>query len=178
MSRVTSYLKSVPEPFENFTQVYVSHMPYVLSYFQAYSIDSQQAEDLAQEVFIKVFLHREQLPDIKNIRGWLKVIARNTYVDFLRKDRLQTLPLDAVCYTSETPWLQEETMEESLAQSELQCEICRLFSDPLQRKILYGTICGIAPSELADMLHIPAGTVRSQLYRMRKKLKAELKDVS
>lgn len=47
---------------DQFVWIYLSYMPYVMSCFQTYSVDVQQAEDLTQEVFIKVFLHREQLP--------------------------------------------------------------------------------------------------------------------
>ena len=52
MSPVISRLESKPETLDNFTQIYVSYMPYVLSYFRTYPMDVQQAEDLTQEVFV------------------------------------------------------------------------------------------------------------------------------
>lgn len=100
MSPVISHLEPKPETLDIFTQIYVSYMPYVRSYFRAYPMDVQQAEDLTQEVFIKVFLHKEHLPGIMNISSWLKAIARNTYMDSLRRTRLQTVSLDAVFFCS------------------------------------------------------------------------------
>lgn len=176
MSPVISYLEPKPEILDNFTQIYVSYMPYVRSYFRAYPMDVQQAEDLTQEVFTKVFLHKEHLPGIMNISSWLKAIARNTYMDSLRRTRLQTVSLDAVFYAPEILRLQSETLDESLEYCELKCEIFQVFSDPLERQILYGTICGIPQAQIADMLNIPNGTLRSRLYRMRKKLKQILID--
>lgn len=159
---------------DQFVWIYLSYMPYVMFCFQTYSVDVQQAEDLTQEVFIKVFLHREQLPHIVNMAAWLKTIVRNIYVESLRQNHIQTISLEAICYAPEK--LQVEPLDAHIAYCELQYEILQIFSNPLERQILIGTIYGIPQEQIAKRLHMHAGTLRTRLYRMHQKLQAALMD--
>lgn len=159
---------------DQFVQIYLSYLPYVMSCFRTYSVDEQQIEDLTQEVFIKVFLHREQLPHVVNMAAWLKTIVRNTYVDSLRRNHLQTVSLGAACYAPEV--LQSESPDAHITYCELQDEILQMFSDPLEQQIIMGTIYGIPQKQIAKMLHMHAGTLRTRLYRMRQKLQTALMD--
>lgn len=47
--------------------------------------DSEKAEDLAQEVFIKIWQQRNRLADVVNINGYIYTVTRNLALDFLRK---------------------------------------------------------------------------------------------
>ncbi len=159
---------------DQFVQIYLSYMPYVMSCFRTYSVNEQQIEDLTQEVFIKVLLHWEQLTHVVNMTAWLKTIVRNTYVDSLRRNHLQTVSLGAACYRPGK--LQSESPDAHITYCELQDEILQMFSDPTERQILMGTIYGIPQKQIAKMLHMHAGTLRTRLYRMRQKLQAALMD--
>jgi DNA-directed RNA polymerase specialized sigma24 family protein len=46
--------------------------------------NSQHAKDIAQDTFIKVYLHRREIDPAKNIKTWIFTIATNTAYDFLR----------------------------------------------------------------------------------------------
>lgn len=54
-----------------------------------------QAGDIVQEVFLKIWEHREELKNIRNTDAWLTRIVRNKLIDFMRKasadDRLKQL---------------------------------------------------------------------------------------
>src|SRR5258708_34973539 len=57
----------------------------VYSYAMHYTHQEELAEELVQETFMKVWLHREELPQIERFEAWLFTICRNLSFNHLRK---------------------------------------------------------------------------------------------
>jgi len=58
-------------------------------------IDSlEEAEDLVQEVFVQALSHLNVLEAVDNLTGWLYTVAKNKVIDWYRKKRLPTVPID------------------------------------------------------------------------------------
>lgn len=128
------------------------------------------AENLAQETFIKAFKKISSLKDAKKVKSWFYAIARNVVMDFFRKSRngailMENGVLQNYLHAPETDY--QATAESLEMCRELEKVIARL--DPQDRiliKLLYYE--GFSYSEVAQLLSMNKNTVKSRLYRARK----------
>ena len=74
-----------------FEKVYLFYMPKMLNFFYFRTFDKHISEDLASEVFIKVFLNtRKNLFNNKSFNSWIFKTATNQLIDYLRKIKKET----------------------------------------------------------------------------------------
>ena len=137
-----------------------------------YLRDLSAAEDAAQETFIKAYDHIEPLlgGEIMNERAWLSRIAINTCKDMLRSSWMRHI--DRQRAIEELPLAAPPQHQENL---ELTEAILKL-PPKLKDIVLLHYYQGLGISEIAQMLHLPEGTISSRLSRGRKKLEAILKE--
>ncbi|QBK25898.1 RNA polymerase sigma factor [Ureibacillus thermophilus] len=133
----------------------------------------QTAEDMLQEVFIKVY---ERLPkyDQKGpFKSWLYRIAINHCIDELRKKRIQTEQMEeAIIQSNETP-------EVVLLQNEKSRELEKMLSTlPEEERIilLLRYTNDLSYAEISDALGISIMDVRNKLYRAKKKLRKNVQE--
>lgn len=119
--------------------------------------------DIVQEVFLKIWEHREELKSINNTDAWLTRIVKNKLVDFMRKasadDRLKaTLWREIGNSRNET----EEIIEAKESGILIQEAVDEL---PPQRKLVYqlNRESGLSYEQIADRLSISKHTVKNQL---------------
>src|SRR5688572_9668702 len=55
-----------------------------------------EAEDLAQETFLKVYNKLDSLKEPEKVKSWMFSIARNVTIDFFRKNKDKSIPLDNI----------------------------------------------------------------------------------
>ena len=151
--------------------------------------DRERAEDLSQETFVKVLnaLHSYR-PEYK-FSSWIFKIANNATIDHLRRKELDTLSLDGApdAVTSERQEgtsLQLADANESPLQElearELGGQIERAIAQlrPEYRScILLRHVEGRAYEEIAEMLDLPLGTVKTYIHRARTELRELLSDI-
>jgi RNA polymerase sigma-70 factor, ECF subfamily len=136
---------------------------------------AQDAEDLAQDVFLKAFTKLDSYDPTRPFLSWVFRIAHNSAIDHLRARKPQSLSLDA-----------DEALErpeggpgpESAALASSQAEyIDALISSlpPLYREaLLLRHREDMDVVEIARVLDLPEGTVKIRLFRARNLLKAKL----
>lgn len=131
--------------------------------------NAEDADDLLQETFIKVYMNLHRYSPEYTFGQWLYTIARNTFIDFTRKSR-SDLPIDerfsAPAATAPTP-------EESIINSQQRVQIEHyLESLPEQYKKLFRLrfIDEYSYEEIAEKLHLPMGTVKTQIHRARERM--------
>lgn len=73
---------------QQFDKTYAEHFNSLLSYFKYKCNNSFEAEDLAQESFVKLWLNREKIESGKEI-AFLYTIANNLFIDLKRKDNVK-----------------------------------------------------------------------------------------
>ena len=148
--------------------------------------DRETAEDLAQETFIKVLnAIGTYRPEFK-FSSWVFKIANNTAIDHLRRKELDTLSLEGSPHATtpegvEATALQVSANEESPLETveavELGGEIERAIAQlrPEYRScILLRHVEGRAYEEIAEMLDLPLGTVKTYIHRARHELRLAL----
>jgi RNA polymerase sigma-70 factor (ECF subfamily) len=147
----------------------------------AYSIlrNHHDAEDAVQECFLKVWKHKDRLHQVSNGKTWLARVAWTTALDKRRSGR-KMLSLN----DSETgaDWMESlsdarPAADEKLAQQQKQQLLQRLIAglpDELGQTLELSTVYELNSAEIAEVMKIPEGSVRTRLFRARKQLKEKL----
>tara|TARA_R110002020_G_scaffold174392_1_gene365612 strand:+ start:86417 stop:86959 length:543 start_codon:yes stop_codon:yes gene_type:complete len=122
--------------------------------------DEVVAEDLVQETFIKVHTKLNTLKDKDKLKSWLFSIARYTVMDYFRSKKI-------VYETTDEDFIFEE---QKLEHTEADClhgiikNLPKKYRDPL----FLSDVKGLKQQQIADQLHLPLPTIKSQIQRGRK----------
>ncbi|MEW6516295.1 MAG: sigma-70 family RNA polymerase sigma factor [candidate division FCPU426 bacterium] len=142
-------------------------------------LNAQEAEDLAQETFVKAYRSLGKFRQESNFYTWLYRIAVNlVYTQSKKSSRRRTL-FTAALEAGEPMGVHWPSTPEELAQSEETKEmILKAIHqlDPRFRQVLIlKELEGLEVAEVARILSLPEGTVKSRLYRAREDLRRLLK---
>jgi len=142
------------------------------------------AKDLAQEAFLRVFRALRRVDPAAKLESWLYRIVTNLYIDMLRRrPKVRVESLDAPLINPKGGEIAREVADptanpETIVLNErmdasIQHAILGL-STELRAVVVLSDIEGYAYEEIAQMLHVPVGTVKSRLHRARKALYDQL----
>ncbi len=129
--------------------------------------DPAQAEEVAQDVFLRLFRRLGRIDGPEHLVRWLRQVASRRAIDALRRNRLRAaVPLDAVPELATTP-----------ADPYLAHRLRRLVAalpghQRLALALRYGE--GLTPQEMAAVLGLPVNTVKSRLQRALARLRRGL----
>lgn len=147
----------------------------------AYSIlrNHHDAEDAAQECFLRVWKHRERLHKVNNAKTWLARIAWTTALDKRRASRAMVSLSDEELGTELLQSIADSAppADEQLAGTEMQQMLERLIAglpEDLRHTLELSTVRELNSAEIAEVMKIPEGSVRTRLFRARKQLKEKL----
>lgn len=145
--------------------------PAVLRMLLSYERDAHLRQDLAQEVFLAVLDSTDRIQAADNPRAYLFRIVHNVATDHVaRESRHRWVELDDRIVDP-----QRDPLRDAHANSEAQRLLHAVQCLRLPyRQVLVLMLEDLDPSEIADILGIPAGTVRVRLLRAREKLKEML----
>jgi RNA polymerase sigma-70 factor (ECF subfamily) len=163
--------------WEAFAKLVLKYQNRVLTLATRILDNRSEAEDVAQDVFVKVF---QSLPDFRGasrFSTWLYRITVNHCLNHLRR---RTRQQQTLVGTEPEEWMQEsrtanpqQTLEQkerwALVQAKLQ-----LLSPEHRTIVLLRDFEGLSYDEIADVLQLESGTVKSRLHRARMELKALL----
>jgi RNA polymerase sigma-70 factor (ECF subfamily) len=145
--------------------------------------DRNGSDDLAQEVFVRVFVHRRNYRRGSKFSTWLFTIAANLAKNEIRRRvrRRNWFSLDAMTDVLHDSMIQladpTEGREALLEREQLQGEVGRAIEtvpEKYRLALVLRDIEGLAYEEIADVLGVPGGTVRSRINRARSMLKRKL----
>ena len=148
--------------------------------------DRTRAEDLAQEAFIRAFNAIGSYKTSYKFSNWILKIANNHTIDYLRKRKLETVSIDGsphattadevaqsrvvIASTDETP---AEYVENRELGSQIETAIAGL-REEYRTVIVLRHVEGYAYDEIADIMDLPLGTVKTYLHRARGELRESL----
>ncbi len=145
---------------------------YKKTFAVAYNIlrNRENAEDITQDAFIKAFQNIHQLKDQTKFGAWLAVIASNLARNFLKREkRIDYTDGEIIIKNSSEANYTEEIAMRSLEIDRVQQAIKALPPDHYQVVVLQ-YYYDLRIEEIASMLKLSPGTVKSRLHRARQRL--------
>ena len=170
--QVTAIKGETPVYNEQFDMLYAQYADDVLRMAYFYLADRHKAEDVCQEVFVKLYTHGKTIEPGKE-KAWLLRVTVNCCRDLWRGAWLKRVVLGAP--TLELIPSQDETVEQREEKAELMRAVHKLPA-VFREAILLHYYQGLGIAEIAQMLNLPEGTISSRLSRARSKLGAILKE--
>ncbi len=139
------------------------------------------ADDLVQETMLKAYRAWDQYEKGTNAKGWLLTILRNAFINEYRR-RVRhpvTVDLDAIEPFSVFAELQEEDPEGTFFDRIVDDEVLGAIDqlpEQFRETVVLSDVEGLSYEEIARLLAVPVGTVKSRLFRARRLLQAKLYD--
>ncbi|MDR2130127.1 MAG: RNA polymerase sigma-70 factor [Odoribacteraceae bacterium] len=141
-------------------------------YCRAILRDEALAEDVVQEVFVRLWERRKRFPDLPSVRAFLYKVGHNLSVDFLKQRRIQQRHAPAVSRELSEDFLGEKLIEEELL-GDLHRAIERLPAECA--RVFKLSLTGISNQEIADQLSLSIHTVKTQKQRALVALRERLR---
>lgn len=145
----------------------------IYSLATCYATDADDARDLAQDVFVRLYRTRKQWSGADAFIPWMIRVARNVCLDRVRARRVRPpasdIPADELVNLAGTGADPDQQYVAS-SRRQLFYRALRKLTDISREMILLKEIQGLQIEQIASMLHIPLGTVKSRSNRARLEL--------
>ncbi len=165
-----------------FTTLVTRYEKRVINYVYRITHRYEEAHDLTQEIFVKVYLALDRYDPKYQFSTWLFRIAQNSAIDALRKKSIAEVPLARP--TEEEPSGKEREFADSgvspyraLKNKQLSAAIDRAVEGlpaDYRELIQLRHFAELSYEEIASMKKLPLGTVKNKLFRARNLLKEQL----
>jgi RNA polymerase sigma-70 factor (family 1) len=148
---------------EAFTQIYRVYAPRIHGVALTYLEQDIDADELVQDVFIKVWNKRDKLTSVDNFKSWIFIIARNSIFDHFRRKRSDLKK--HLIYSKNLQTTVEDTSDRVEDRQYTRILETALNQLPPQRKKIYelARIKGLSTAEIAQEMGISRHTVKNQL---------------
>jgi RNA polymerase sigma-70 factor, ECF subfamily len=169
-----------------FGQTVLGLLPDLTATARRFTRHQADAEDLIAETVTRAWKHLPELKDRTRFRGWVFRILTNTWISDCRARRSrpvhEPLPTDDDCFSLferlHQPFLlwwgnPEREFLNNLLREDLERAVDELPED-FRAAVVLADVHGFAYKEIAGMLGVPIGTVRSRLARGRSRLQGAL----
>ena len=167
-----------------FNQEFMPHINSMYNFAYRLTLDADDAKDLLQDTYLKAFRFIDSFQQGTNAKAWLFRILKNSFINDYRKKSKEPSKVDyqevETFYNSEdvdrqiTPDLRVEALQDMIG-DEISIALNSLEVD-FRTVIILCDLEGFKYEEMAKILDIPIGTVRSRLHRARNLLKEKLSE--
>ena len=157
---------------EAFCELFEAVCVRVRRYYLLRGLDAGTAEDLTQNVFVKVYRQAGELRESTHFYGWLFAIVRNEMVSYWRRDRArpEEIEFESLGTQDADGLMSEPEVLPSMRMTDLLESL-----EPAERDlVVLRFVEGLSYDELALALNLPLGTVKWRIFNARKKLSRSL----
>ena len=175
---------SEKEKLNIFNQEFMPHINSMYNFAYRLTLDADDAKDLLQDTYLKAFRFIDSFQQGTNAKAWLFRILKNSFINDYRKKSKEPSKVDyqevETFYNSDdvdrqiTPDLRVEALQDMIG-DEISIALNSLDVD-FRTVIILCDLEGFKYEEMAKILDIPIGTVRSRLHRARNLLKEKLSE--
>jgi RNA polymerase sigma-70 factor (ECF subfamily) len=150
---------------------FLKYYPYAVRAAKILTNNSALAEDLVQDLFLKIHKNKITIDGEKNYKGYLNTAIRHRYFSYLKNKKLHKnkglkVPVEKAFNVA------EETTDNLLSDELLKAigSIKEKYSLPF----ILNVVQEYTYEEIAIIMNIPTGTVKSSIFRARKELKQKI----
>lgn len=172
------------EKYQIFDREFMPHISSMYNFAFRLTMDEDDANDLVQDTYLKAFRFISSFERGTNAKAWLFRILKNSFINDYRKKTKEPSKVDyqevegfydseEAAGTDQTTDLRVEMVQDMLG-DEITVALNSLPVD-FRTVIILCDVEGFTYEEMAKILDIPIGTVRSRLHRARQLLKEKLK---
>ena len=171
----------VDEKRASFEREALVHLDSLYRVAQRLAGNAADADDLVQETMLKAYRSWDQYTKGTNAKGWLLTILRNSFInEYRRKTRHpETVDVDAVEPFAVFQDVQEEDPQGAFFDNIVDDEVLRAIDalpETFREAVVLSDVEGMSYQEMARILKVPVGTVKSRLFRARQMLQRKLYD--
>ena len=137
----------------------------LLNFFWRQGVSSSEGEDLVQETYLRLWKYRRDYKPSAKLSTFLFLMARQVRIDALRRESRRA--------SREENWGKDQPTVQGPGDSvreDVRWAVAQL-SDPLRETVELGVFQDLPYAEVAEVLGIPVGTVKSRMSNALKKLK-------
>ncbi|WP_143959969.1 sigma-70 family RNA polymerase sigma factor [Litoribacter populi] len=183
MSEVQRKKYSEKEKTNIFDNEFMPHIDSMYNFGYRLTFDEDDAKDLVQDTYLKAYRFINSFEQGTNAKAWLFRILKNSFINEYRKKSKQPAKVD---YQEVETYYNSESVDHSIT-SDLRVDAVKdMIGDEISNAlnslavdfrtvIILCDLEGFTYEEMAKILDIPIGTVRSRLHRARNLLKDKLR---
>lgn len=163
------------DPVPSFEEVATRYGPAVYQFAYRLTGDDEEARDLAQDVFVRVYRNLDKY-EPGTFTGWLYRVTKNLFLDRVRRRRryrIEPLPDEDWKQPVETGPGPADRVEQGLLRGDIERAIVTL-PPTFRTAVVLCDVQGLSYDEISRATGWPLGTVRSRIHRGRKLLRQAL----
>jgi RNA polymerase sigma factor (sigma-70 family) len=153
-------------------ELFERYAPYLLGVCMRYTKNAQQAEDVLQEAFIRIFSGLKSFEEKSSLKTWMERIVINAAITHLKRNQKHAFQEDIETVEQYLP-VEDVLFEASFTEEEL-LTVIRELPTGYQTVFNLYAIEGYKHREIAEMLEIDINTSKSQYSRSRKLIQERL----
>jgi RNA polymerase sigma-70 factor (ECF subfamily) len=155
---------------EEFEVIYQKHFKEVYYFTLSLCKDSNLAEDLVHESFLKAMKYAHKLDDVMNLNSWLCKIAKNTFLDYLDRNK-KKIALQEMDFQDEVDIEKDFLQKESLKEVH---KVLKKLEEPYKEVFLLRIYANLSYKEIGTVFNKSEAWSRQVFHRAKKKIKERL----
>ena len=160
-------------------QIVRQHWRKVFNIAYKFTGKHDEAEDLTQDVFLKIFKSLDTFDRRANFQTWLVSVSRNLCIDHYRSVRKERETIDRDVDAGQLAPVAQTTSPIAALEQRDRVDLLKKALDQLpptlRSAVLLRDIQELSYQEIADRLHLPEGTVKSRINRGRTELARQIR---
>lgn len=154
---------------KEFEIAYENYKNIVYTYLYQLCYNHFLAEDISQDVFLKVYSSIDKFRGESSLKTWILRIARNTYIDYTRKNKEKLSPIDdlEMADIAQDPELEAINNE----RGRIIIEVLKRLPEDYRTIIILREQQGLTYNEIGKVMDFSSSNVKITLFRARKKFK-------
>ncbi|AKL96833.1 RNA polymerase, sigma-24 subunit, ECF subfamily [Clostridium aceticum] len=153
----------------DFTLLYEKYKQPIFSYIYYLSQNTTEAEEVCQDVFLKVYLNIDKFEGRSSLRTWIYRIAKNTFLEYKRKTKKEVL-MEEITLLNDPLLDEASSPEDCLLNNEAHIRIKETLmkiSEKHRTFIILRDIQNLSYQEISEITDLKLNTVKVNIYRAR-----------
>ena len=164
---------------EKLMEIYNEYSRYIYHLCLKLTRNTTEAEDLVQEVWVKIVRYEKSMNEVDHLKAWLTTITMNTFRDRYRKTVRRSKYMMNQPEQLDVPVLDlVPTSEISVEEKVEKVEITKIVQEKMnqldtiyQKTLWYFYVEQFSLAEISEVMKVSIGTVKSRLFRAKARLK-------